>query len=646
MKERRRASSVSSVEQDPGTAAGTTGRGPGRGNAFLANRLAQRQDSQPLASGLRGAAERSLGISLAGVLVHQGQDAVEATQSMGVSAFAQGRDIFLGPSVDNAPSLILAHEVAHIAQQAGGSPAASARAAASPEAEADQAGAAILAGRPAVVSPVGGPQFQAFAPGHHQDVTIAGLDDAYTPGEIGGIYQSNWERDFSQAAPAVGDAVLAWRALKLSASQHGGTPDPAACATFRQRVAGVLEMGMFEATGTSMGGYGYWEHLDNPGFTYDGEFDSPFPDEDFQNDEDPADRWGDINPRLPAYIMDSKAYIKDQVVDAVDVMRGGLGLQEVGQDIDNWQGVDKPQSYDRQELRDEAANGYDRSDDHGLSISTDVIAEETENMVPAEHRPVLGRDLSEEPAWDAVAHHLGRAMHGVEDFFAHSDWVEVALQFVRGGKEVKDGKVFSGTFDASDKAEALGHKLASLAETLLEDHDLLLRAYDQGESGQQEAQSDQGIGGKVKYITDWMKGKSLTVLGEFMDILSVSQAIDQVISSGDAGYGDIITDRSFLQDLLDKGERMQEHGRKSTGRRGHARVAKDDEGTGPDFLIAKQLAVEANRRVFGDLRDIMQLQDPGLAQTWLLKQLALIDQIVDVPSAGHPLIGLVPGANS
>jgi len=644
-KSRRSAQSTASA---PGVKDGLAqGAAPRRayGNAFLQDRIAQRQEAQPLDAGMRAAAEASLGRSFADVRVHQGPQAEALTLDMGAAAYARGRDVFLGPDVDNAPGFVLAHELAHVAQQAGGTPGAPQGGGSSPEQEADQAAGAILAGQPTAVHAVGGPRVQPFAPEHHQQASVQGLEESYTPAEIGAVYQSNWERDFAQAAPAISDVALAWKSLRMSAADNGGVPSAKDSAEFRARVKAVFKMGIFESTSESMGGSHYWEHLDNPGSDYDGEYGTRTTDQHgVRRGPDPANHWKGSGSGLSAYIQDARAYAKDQIVDAVDALRESHELPTLGQGIDNWAGATKkPRHYDRDEIRGEARDGYHDDDVPAPAVSTQVVAQETARMVETPAEPQAGGDLSTDPAWHAVSHHMGRAMHVVEDFFAHSNWVELALAWkgnAQSGGELKmeESQVATGTFEMADKTHALGHKLASLAEALLENHDLVLQAYGRGGQAPASPGKDQAIGG----ITEWMKDRSITLVGEFLDLLNVTEAVDKAVAGGDAGYADIVCDPTFLRELMEKGERMEKHGHDSTSQHGHGRIAKDSEEAGPDFAIARQLAAAADRMVFGNLRDIMQMKDPDAARSWLLEQLGVVDRIIEAPSAEHPLIDLVP----
>ncbi len=122
----------------------------------------------PLPADLQGQFEQSLGVALGGVLVHTGEDSAAAASSVNARAYTVGQDIHFNAGQydpgSQAGQHLLAHEVAHTVQQ--GSGAASGLQpkleVSSPgdagEVEADQAADAMIAGRPAAVSPASGLQ--------------------------------------------------------------------------------------------------------------------------------------------------------------------------------------------------------------------------------------------------------------------------------------------------------------------------------------------------------------------------------------------------------------------------------------------------------------------------------------------------------
>jgi outer membrane protein OmpA-like peptidoglycan-associated protein len=110
----------------------------------------------PLPAANRSAAESSLGVDLSSVRVHTGPDAQKAAAGMSAQAFTKGSDIFFaaGQYAPGSPAgdHLIAHELTHVAQQAGGAAAPQRRAqvtdvAEPAEVEAERGAAAIAAGQ-------------------------------------------------------------------------------------------------------------------------------------------------------------------------------------------------------------------------------------------------------------------------------------------------------------------------------------------------------------------------------------------------------------------------------------------------------------------------------------------------------------------
>ena len=98
---------------------------------------------------------RTLGIDLSAVRVHTDSAAAEAAEAVGARAFASGDQLFFGAGQYNpgspAGDLLIAHELAHVAQHAAGElggPGRITEAGDSVEASADAMAAAMVAGKP------------------------------------------------------------------------------------------------------------------------------------------------------------------------------------------------------------------------------------------------------------------------------------------------------------------------------------------------------------------------------------------------------------------------------------------------------------------------------------------------------------------
>jgi hypothetical protein len=140
--------------------------GVAAGRRSLTERLGEprRRRGQPLPAAARTQFEASLGTDLGAVQVHDDPASHAAAAALDARAFAVGDDVHFAAGAyqpdDPFGQHLLAHEVAHTAQQRGAAPIGQAKAAASSpgdaaEVEADRAADAMVLGLPATVSPLG-----------------------------------------------------------------------------------------------------------------------------------------------------------------------------------------------------------------------------------------------------------------------------------------------------------------------------------------------------------------------------------------------------------------------------------------------------------------------------------------------------------
>ena len=99
--------------------AGSAGVGPRQLSATVGSRI-RGADSvgQPLPGPTRAFFEPRFGRDLGGVQVHIGPDAAQLSAAMQARAFTYGMHVWLGSGVGLEPSRVLAHELAHVVQQA------------------------------------------------------------------------------------------------------------------------------------------------------------------------------------------------------------------------------------------------------------------------------------------------------------------------------------------------------------------------------------------------------------------------------------------------------------------------------------------------------------------------------------------------
>lgn len=147
------------------------------------------EEGQPLDGKAREQGEKSLGADLGGVKVHKGEKAAAAAGDMGAKAFTHGQDIVLGDGEENSLNPVMAHEMAHTAQQQGAAPGVAQKSkrvaqGSSYEVEADQAAASILAGAKANVALKGAEQVACFEGGEHMQLGTEGFAKAGMSGPL------------------------------------------------------------------------------------------------------------------------------------------------------------------------------------------------------------------------------------------------------------------------------------------------------------------------------------------------------------------------------------------------------------------------------------------------------------------------------
>src|SRR5437763_9647319 len=102
--------------------------------------------------------------------------------------------------------------------------------------------------------------------------------------------------------------------------------------TFRGKLTQVLSIPEYEKEvkeKETLGGYRWWEHVDQPTGGALGES---------------GKRWAGMTGQLPAYLLDARAYLKEQLILAVQTHRNLLGLAELKLP-EPWQGHNKPTGY-------------------------------------------------------------------------------------------------------------------------------------------------------------------------------------------------------------------------------------------------------------------------------------------------------------
>jgi hypothetical protein len=255
-------------------------------------------------------------------------------------------------------------------------------------------------------------------------------------------------------------------------------------------------------------------------------------------------------------------------------------------------------------------------------------------------------------------------MHPFQDFWSHSNWLELAKEAKRkaqAGDKVTGGEkanqqLKTGTFPRASQAHALGHKLLALTSALQKDFKLLLKIYGRAEAStkidSKEAKTKRSTmwgGNGVAAFTDHqlayraLRTDSWTPAGEITDVGDAVNNVEELVKSKKYGMDDFLCNENWLQAVADKGKLLIAEGDAESDHDSHGKIAKDQpEGDGhKDFDGAFALAKEADRLVFAPLRAIMDQKDAAKALELTLKQLDLVDTMLQAPTPSHPLWKLV-----
>ncbi len=626
---------------------------------------------------LRDRFESSLGADLSSVRIHSGDASAEASAAVGARAYTIGNDIHFGAGHyqpdDPFGMHLIAHEVAHTQQQAGGpghrqhklevsTPADAA------EVEADRAADAMVAGRPISVSAASpSATVSRFSQEHHETATVDALHGTFSQEEVGAIYASNWERDFSQSVPEIANAVIAWQAVKNN-MRETGNPGSAAGA-FQDAASQLVNIDLlkFAKANASLGGYQPWEHLDKP--------------DTKEKVVDADQRWAGQKSGLAGYILDAKAHIKDQMVLAIDAYKQRDNQQTVGGGIDNWAGGAKPAGY---KTPNTVNNAVPPDWDDPKVESRDPIRDRTEHL--AEQAGGFSDPGHDAGVWKVVGQYLGRSMHAFEDFWAHSNWLELAHAAKYEGAAADNAMLKTGDFLFPSQMHALGHKLVGFTSSLQADFDTVLAVYGRNAASTRLSRPRLPTKDDVKSGALDIGWRMLTNPGNPAGALG-GWAADHAKDAADAGaatalyseldanrpevyseaastaaalgvgrglvtpnpitpapiYGveDLVCNKDVLAAIRAKGEKLIKDGDAAAGADGHGQIAKDTHEGAKAHGGALAIATSANFEVFEPLRGIMDEGDPKTAIALLQTQLTLVDAMLQAPSSAHPLWHLV-----
>lgn len=576
--------------------------------------------SHAIPSSIRTRVESATGADLSGVLAHTGPAASQRASEHGASAFALGSDIYFGEGKYQpgtpAGDWLIAHELTHTIQQKSvGRIGLQAHTEVGPaydasEAEADRVADCAMNGHryPLALTPTPTAKIQRFAPDGHRRAGAEGLKGSFSAEEIGLIYQSNWERDFSQASPLIADLVLSWKQVKDSYIKNKGQITPDLNNQFRNSLWAVLDMNT-EITDESMGGYYPWQHMD-------------YPDKKSAKKLERENK--DKTNGMPAYLDQNVRYVMELMVRSVDQYWNAEGRKD--HPISSWHFVS-----------DDILHPKNRGAGNP-NISRDIIGTEATNhakSIGTQSSP-LARDNQGNPLMKGSAESLGRAMHCIEDFFSHTNWIDLAHK-VKNNQKINPTDLQSGTFGLADKCHALGHKLVSLSDSLLADFDILLRSFNRN------SEYKPNIIERASLALDLapLHTNSMTPLGEMSDLFISATLLENDVRQGFLSLDSIFCNRSVLEKIRHKGQMLIEEGDKESPSGGHGKMAKDQPEQGKDFSTAYTLAVRADELIIAPLRRAMMSQDSDQGAQILAQQLAVARNVLAPPSPQHPLLSLV-----
>jgi hypothetical protein len=403
---------------------------PASPEAAIASKGSGRALPGDVASQLSGA----YGADVSGARVHADASANAAADAAGAEAFTYGNDIFVGSGFDAGSAhgqFVLAHEVAHVAQQSGVPQAhlddavaqgkAETGSEADPaEAEASAAASAALAGGSHPVSRGPG-RIRFFKQGNgspsqggHAWMTERALANMGlsaqegpngAPSEVRQGRMGNWERDLSQAlipttAPLMDPIMGILNILAIKEFGRG------------------FQFGEF-------GGYDPVEHIDNPALLRsDGAF-----------IQGPMLQVGDMNA-------DQRQYESLGPSMMLTHQTGSEGAW-ADQDDRYQQTLDSQHRADIMNPQDPAAFQVDES---GIPIymqtSKELLKRQLKNAMRLGRRGNDGRG----------ARLFSSAIHIMQDYYAHSNFAEIAINIMlrEGGVEINDAQGNVRRYTAAD----------------------------------------------------------------------------------------------------------------------------------------------------------------------------------------------------
>ena len=574
--------------------------------------------------------------------------------------------------------------------------------------------------RPNLVAP-GKTLIQKFDPRYHRQALVDGLvGTGFSDEEIGQMYAANWERDFSQAHPALAAIVLAWKQVKMAASQSRLTEEK--IKRFEGTVDKLVNMIPFRINelmkGKAYQGYSFYEHMDNPTAGMSGEAKESM----LRRPE------GEV---IPQYMADSREYIKAQLFRAARLYRGDMNKQgDAGQTAEAFrqrtQAIAQmiptekatPGSIPATVIADETTQQAQRtpvtqvtfqegdqitaptpnglvekrnrvsSPTSGPAFNMEVdrrfwaktqykvgqrldpnlnedkpyvriwlqirneVRAERQQLRPIQLPPqvVKGKQpLNPAGRWNRdVADAMGRASHALEDFFAHSNFVEIAI-----GELTPSTELATGTFDSVDEKHALAHKIRALADEIEREIKLVNLLAGRRDKNPDSSEMNKEINPSEGSVKTGLEGVGIilghTIAGGKIGKLVGNESLGRIYGLRigiKSTIRNVIATPKGVQFLRNASEKLEEDSLKNSKAGSHTQLAKDQPGHEEDtagksktnkFRLAQELAATANRLILGQMRQVLDIGSPDSAEYLLLEIYKVLDEIIAPPSGNHPL---------
>ena len=422
----------------------------------------------PLPEDVRAKMEKKLGADLSKVRVHTGSAAAQQGKALNAKAFTVGANIHLGAGVGLGDEEVLAHELVHVVQQQGGGGGGGGGAATkvgarndSAEVEADAVAKAVVAGGPAPAISTGHDPstVRRFGAGFGEDGHgSVEKDAAGKSGNSQGLkemYSGNFMRDMNQLnVPTVINNLKGLP--KDVANPKGdsiGGKGAVEITTALIKAMAILELGPEIAKKLinkgAIGAYRPEEHIDNPMGT--GAADTIVTNTDPNRTDKDGKKGKKIEvgePRSGDGTVATKKVDKT-AVDAADKVKAALGMADQVEVVDP-KGTGQDADRDR-DLKGSAFDGNQVENAKLYEVSPGGLANHIYNSTES----VKGRWLKAAKlgATAIGRSEFGAGSHAVEDYFSHSNFVEVALNsYIEQALSFKNKNATSKAFAEKVKA--------------------------------------------------------------------------------------------------------------------------------------------------------------------------------------------------